>query len=209
MTDIIKELQTRNAETAICELMESTECGNLTKISAAGLILFDDAPNWSCVQDNETELMWEKKSSNGGLRDRLWSYMNTTNMNGIDPRSNYDRGACFVSSSDSDDVYCHTEGYVTAVNSVGLCGFNDWRMPTITELETLVEPNETPAIDTNFFPYTNDTPDPFSVHHWWYWSSTPAGDSAAHYMYFELGISSQFGLNRQNSARVRLLRDGQ
>lgn len=166
----------------------------------------------SCVLDSETGLMWERKTNDGGLRDSAWSYMNTTNMNGVDPRDTYDWGECLASygdSSDSDDVYCHTQGFVSAVNSVGICGFNDWRMPTIIELETLVEPNQIPAIDTSKFPYTNYNPDPFYVHHWWYWSATPAGDSAAHYMYFELGISSQFGLNRQNSARVRLVRNTQ
>ena len=168
-------------------------------------------PDTDCVKDNITGLTWEKKTNDGGLRDAKWTYMNTTNLNGADdPRGDDDNGNCLVSQVDSDGIYCHTEGYVKAVNKVGLCGLNNWKVPTIKELETLVSQNSRPHIDTNLFPLTNEEEASdigiISVN-WWYWSSTRS-DDVADYMNFDQGWSLGFGLTRYNALRVRLVSSG-
>jgi len=52
------------------------------------------------------------------------------------------------------------------VNTSGLCGFNDWRLPTRYELQGLVDygiPSPGLAIDPGYFPNTDFVP---------YWSSS-------------------------------------
>jgi hypothetical protein len=70
----------------------------------------------SCVLDKVTGLIWEVKTASG-LRsgDNLYT--------------NYSYGGLPGDSS----------GYVAAINTMQLCGFNDWRMPTTLELHSLVD----------------------------------------------------------------------
>jgi Protein of unknown function (DUF1566) len=56
--------------------------------------------------------------------------------------------------------------YCSAVAQAGLGGYTDWRLPSIKELFTTVDPTKSdPAIDTTLFPGSN----PYGV-----WSSTPS-----------------------------------
>lgn len=66
---------------------------------------------------------------------------------------------------------CDTYAFTNAVNTQGLCGANDWRMPTKDELEGLVtttsvinQPlNKELYIDPTYFPNTQK----------FFWSSSP------------------------------------
>ena len=76
--------------------------------------------NWGCTQDNETGLIWEMKTNDRGIHDYRAEYTNFT------PEWN-------VFSSDTDAT-----GFVRKVNSNGLCGASDWRLPTLVELSRLI-----------------------------------------------------------------------
>ena len=91
--------------------------------------------------------------------------------------------------------------YTQDVNAADLCGANDWRMPTVKELEGIADMGRlSPAIDPEFFPNT-----PSSV----VWSGSPlAGDPyLAWYVDFNVGYAN-FDL-RGYGYRVRLVRGGQ
>lgn len=134
------------------------------KVSALGNPLPPEATSWACVRDNQTGLIWEIKSTDGGLHDRFNSYSwyePEDSINGGDPGVQ-DGGSC-------NGSLCDTHHFVQAVNSEALCGLDQWRLPTLAELHSIVHYGErNPSIDTDFF--VNHQP--FSA-----WTSSPAVDS--------------------------------
>ncbi len=126
---------------------------SFTKLDSNGQPLPASANEWSCVKDNVTGLIWEIHTNDGGLRDKdntySWYNSDATTNGGYAGTKN--DGQC------SGGISCDTEGYVTAINTTGLCGYRDWRLPTVTEQQGLVDysiPQPGPTIDSNFFPDT-------------------------------------------------------
>lgn len=110
-----------------------------------------EGSRWSCVQDNVTGLMWEVKESledhprYGGHTYTWFEESPTVNGGSAGVENN---GAC---STDS----CDTQGYRTWLNQQGLCGHNDWRLPTTSELLSIAHTTSSGmAIDSDFFPNT-------------------------------------------------------
>ena len=91
--------------------------------------------------------------------------------------------------------------HAAAVNAAQLCGFNDWRVPTRRELLSIVHHGtSSPAIDTTFFPNTDN---------WVYWSSdifapSPFGAWTVDFNNGRTGVSTQ-----DIPLLVRLVRSGQ
>jgi hypothetical protein len=168
---------------------------SFTKISSTGASLPASATNWNCVKDNVTGLMWEVKTTDGGLHDKNQTYTwyepdNTKNGGGAGTQNG---GSCQGSQ-------CDTNAYVKAVNSVGYCGYKDWRMPTNQELTSIVDMSRVgPAIDINYFSNTGTGTG-------LYWSSSPYASPSynAWYVGFYYGSSSID--NKGNLGFVRLVR---
>lgn len=97
--------------------------------------------DWGCTRDEVTRLVWEVKTTDGGLRDQQRSF--TFYTPGYDPDGLY---------GSRKDV----AGYVAAVNRAGLCGAHDWRLPGPAELAGLADMGRTtvPAVDLAWFPNT-------------------------------------------------------
>jgi len=167
---------------------------SFTKFSASGSPQPADADDWSCVQDNNTGLMWEVKTTDGGLRDsdNTYSWASSSGNDGGDDG--------FHSSLGCPDGNCSTEKLADAVNAIGLCGANDWRLPTVNELTSIVNYGRvTPTIDRDYFPNTKSTR---------YWSTdTDVGDVASAWqVFFSFGYSRTD--KKINRSRVRLVRGG-
>lgn len=88
-----------------------------------------------CVKDNITGLIWEGKTTSGA--HSKWLVYN----------------------------FSQTPTFVSEVNASNLCGFDDWRLPTAVELQSLVDFSVvsgdpavlSPAIDRTWFPNTQDS----------------------------------------------------
>ncbi len=201
-----------------------------TKISNSGAALSDSAKlgsgsnEWACTKDNKTGLIWEVKTDDNGLRDKDWVY------SWYEPDASKNGG----SAGDTDVTYatpncstkdnCNTYAFTNAVNTQGLCGAKDWRLPTNEELKGLVYCSDgktttlgkdeygwicssnkdwnltttSPTINTTYFPNTPTS--------YWFWSSSPNADDSygAWIVFFSYGGS---GYNYKNgSANVRLVR---
>jgi hypothetical protein len=133
--------------------------------------------NGGCVKDNITGLTWEVKTVDGGLRDKNKTY------------TNYGDGSATEASK-----------FVEAVNAAGLCGYSDWRLPSVDELQTLVDYSVSglgTTIDTTWFANSQAQP---------YWSSTPFVGSpyVAFIVDFSTGAISYS--NRGDTNYVRLVR---
>ena len=170
---------------------------DFTKIANNGSVLSDSAtlgsgPNdWACTRDNVTGLIWEVKVNNSAhLRHEGHSYT-WYDPNSPDGNPGTQNGGTCVGSA------CDTTGYVQAVNVQGLCGANDWRLPTSHELLGLVDYGRfDPAIATEYFPNTLS-----SV--FWSDSLTLGGDHARP-VNFHFG--SSITESRSNARSVRLVR---
>ena len=169
--------------------------GGYTKIANNGSSLPDSAvlgtnpTDWACTKDNKTGLIWEVKTSDGGLRDENNMY---TNYDAIYPKC--DRTNCESQLGASTN----TDGFVKAVNAQGLCGSSNWRLPTKDELLTIL-----PArYGTGYFEDYSRT----------YWSSSPyayysisrASNSLAWVVLFNIGASSAY--DKRDGGFVRLVR---
>jgi hypothetical protein len=90
---------------------------------------------------------------------------------------------------------------LTAANSTDFAGQNDWRLPNIKELKSIVEQAcYLPAINDIIFPNTQSA---------YYWSSSPGAsyDDYAWIVYFLNGSDSYS--SKSNNRYVRLVRGGQ
>ena len=181
-----------------------------TKIDANGNELPVNATTWSCIRDNVTGLVWEKKEGGNGRygdeglhdADDTYNWYNTDpNTNGgSNGYANDDGGTCYgyVNNLAPITTYCNTQAYVARVNTAGLCGATNWRMPRKTELVGLLNLNGTNhTTDLSYFPNSRSS---------FYWASAYARiPGAAWIVGFDYGFSD--GYYRHNgSFPVRLVR---
>jgi PKD repeat protein len=118
---------------------------SFTKIGESGETLPSTAAQWSCVKDNITGLIWEVKTSDGGLRDagRIYTNYDSTTAKQLP-------GGLVPTPSDLAAA-TNSVGFLNTVNSVGLCGAADWRIPTVDELRSIG--SFTLTLDRTWFPF--------------------------------------------------------
>ncbi len=152
----------------------------------------------TCIQDNVTGLTWEIKTWDGGLRDREWTYRWPGKHGMAISTPNQERSSCGV---DLPGGSCDASAYVDAVNAAGLCGAQDWRLPTVRELQGIVSAgNAGPAIDSDYFPNTQVGS---------CWTATPAAADTARAWRVDFARGDSGTELSSNSSGVRLVRGDQ
>jgi hypothetical protein len=148
--------------------------------------------SWACIRDNVTGLTWEIKMDRGlRSRDNTYTWYNQdATVNGGKPGLE-NGGKC-------EDSGCDTFAYIQAINDLGLCGATDWRLPTKSELLSIVDNSRIkPALDDGFFPNTLPL-------HYWTSSPYPKEEDSAWQVYFLYGEA--FPMIKSESNHIRLVR---
>jgi hypothetical protein len=183
---------------------QTVTAARYSKIANNGSVLPDTAVlgsgagDWACTRDNTTGLVWEVKTTDGGLRD--W---NKTYTNYDDPTQTQKLGVYgWLNPTQAEiDAASNSIGLANAVNGMALCGTNTWRIPSTDELLSIVDRSYLPTINSVFFPNTVSSD---------YWSSTPLD-----YTYYVRPVNFSDGLvgnsyyPRNYESSVRLVRGGQ
>ena len=99
-----------------------------------------------------------------------------------------DHGIMFTATNVAKDV--PQSECEAACNACTVAGFSDWELPTIDQLQLLIDrTRHAPAIDTDYFrDIAND----------WYWSTTPAAWSASVAWFVDFGNGFVFNGHRGN-----------
>ncbi|MDA3835723.1 MAG: DUF1566 domain-containing protein [Spirochaetales bacterium] len=144
-----------------------------------GRTLTDHAEAWHCVEDVSKGLMWEVKSSDGGILDKYNSYSWFQSSATEKPQGVADGGQC------KGGINCDTLTYVQTVNRKIYCGHSDWRLPTREEMLSIVsfeKTSSTVTINSDYFPEALPS---------WYWtaSSNENHPEYAWYVLFRNGIA--------------------
>ena len=94
-----------------------------------------------CVKDNVTGLVWEQKTNDGGLREanQAYTWYNTNNNNN-GGFAGYEKVQANTSAKkDCNLSKCNTEAYISALNTAKYCGYDNWRLPTRSELINIID----------------------------------------------------------------------
>lgn len=170
---------------------------SFTKLDVSGAPIVD-AASFPCVKDNVTGLVWEIKTNDRGPHHKDWTYTwyNPDPLTNGGSAGSENGGVC-------SDSLCDTYHFVQFVNERGWCGFNDWRMPSLEELRSIVNYthiNSWAAIDSAYFPNTNAG---------YYWSVLPSVSASEAWRFnFDMGYSTERPLGKEMPASVRLVRGG-
>ncbi|NQZ89627.1 MAG: DUF1566 domain-containing protein [Colwellia sp.] len=117
----------------IKKLGDGPESFDFTKLDIHGGELPYESTSHSCVKDNVTGLLWEIKKNDEQLHhyQALYSYYSTDKkFIGDLPFFGIKNGGVCEGSD------CDTESFINAVNDEIYCGYTDWRVPTVRELNT-------------------------------------------------------------------------
>lgn len=123
-----------------------------TKIDFNGNSLPASSVTWSCVLDNVTGLLWEKKSTDNGIHDKDLSYK----WGGI-------TAAGYNHPNREGPYYDDWDVLVNGSNTENFCGKSNWKIPSVNELSSIIHHGVSiPSIESDYFPNGIAT---------WYWTS--------------------------------------
>lgn len=180
----------------VAQAIDVGDTVNYTKLDSHGNALAETAAHWHCVRDNATGLVWEVKTTDGGLHDakHRYTWYNADALNNGGNAGAQNGGRCTGSD-------CDTQAFAAAVNAEQLCGFDDWRLPSRKELVQLVNRHRAhPAISSELFAHTQ-------ANH--YWSASPLAGFSISAWVVDFPSGSEAYYYKYYSYYVRLVRGGE
>ncbi|MBA5248113.1 MAG: DUF1566 domain-containing protein, partial [Gammaproteobacteria bacterium] len=106
-----------------------------------------------------------------------------------------------ISNLHNKNNWYNAQVFVNRVNTAGLCGKYDWRLPDRNELHSIVDYGRyNPSIDTGYFPNTSPG---------YFWSSSPRSSYSYGAWVVSFGNGYAYDDYRGYNYRVRLVRSGQ
>jgi Protein of unknown function (DUF1566) len=168
----------------------------------AGAMLGTGANDWACTRDNVTGLTWEVKVNNpANLRHMNHVYTWYDTNGGINGGNSGTMGIASICANTL--ASCNTSAYVAAVNALNLCGASDWRMPSVGELQSIVNfKNAGLAINPNYFPNTSNLGNAIFV-----WSGDTSAIDVSHAWFIDFGTGAIFlNFAKSNAGGIRLVR---
>lgn len=142
------------------------------------------------VYDTQTKLMWEKKNGSGGGQD-LGNPHDLDNLYHWCQATGIASGGCGGSITPPSWI-----AQVNAEGGTGYLGYDDWRVPIIGELQTIVDCNFSPCINPLFSPIP-------LASFWWSSTLTANPDRALGVEFFDGSATS---IPVLNTVRVRAVR---
>jgi Protein of unknown function (DUF1566) len=152
-----------------------------------------------CVFDSSTGLTWEGKPTSG-VRSTNNIYTNLDNSNSLQITT---YGALSMPTQAQIDASSNSIGYVNAVNAMSLCGYSNWRVPTLNELLT-INVGASNSVNQNL---TTDMVTWFpNLYPSGYWTSTPDAANSVGAYTFILGTNAHYQQYRIAKFPIRLVR---
>lgn len=140
-----------------------TKIANNGNVLPAGAALGSGPTDWACTRDNVTGLTWEVKTTSGLRAATTKYYWYSTDST----RNAGDVGY-------SLNGLGNTQDYAMSVNTAGLCGVSDWRLPSANELLSIVHFGAAnPAVDVGYFPNIQHGATQIVDDLGYYWTATP------------------------------------
>lgn len=189
---------------------EGAQGFDFTRLDNNGDAVENPSFSFSCVRDNVTALVWQIKeeqdtnSINYAEQQFTW-YVEEDNGN-FAGEENLLSSSCNVQTQS-----CNTQAYIDEVNTQGLCGFYDWRLPSPVELQSIIHYGKSspPMVDSIFFPYLGSVVDQTL----WYWTNQTSADgvnddTAYNAWAYDFQTGNDGFLNKASEQRVVLVRAG-
>ena len=166
-----------------------------TKLDETGAELPSDASSWAMVRDNVTGLIWEVKKSKDGQTDYADPHDADNHYTWYDDDSETNGGDAGTAGDLKD-----TKDFISSLNNERFGGFDDWRLPTVLEIASIIDYGRYgPAVDPAFFP---------NIMPAGYWSSVTHASNPSYAWRIDLGSGIDDYFPKANSYYAFAVRGG-
>lgn len=163
----------QTASGQVIKVGEGEQGFDFTRLDNNGDTLESPNNTFSCVRDNITALVWQVKEDQDITSINYVDQEFTWYVEGDNGNFAGDLNAASTSCNVQSQA-CNTQAYIDQVNTQGLCGFYDWRLPTPNELQSIIHYGKLspPMVDSVFFRNLAKVNEPNN----WYWTSQTSAD---------------------------------